>query len=771
VAVVGREASSAITIQDGIPWVYEGMRNGDAIILNGPGCGDVTIPSELDCYPVRGIGSSAFANCTRLTSVTLPNSVTFISDEAFANCIGLTSMTLPESVGEIGNGAFSGCTNLKTLCLPLSMAGTSYVGNSGVPDTCAVLYGEAWEEVEGVAWSYVVEDGKTTVTAGPRQGDVTIPSVLGGQPVTGIGSNAFHNCYRLVSVTIPDRVTNIGDRAFYGCDGLTSVTMPDSVTSIGDFAFYDCGGLTAVTIGISVTDIGDYAFYSCRSLTSVTIPDRVANIGGWAFGACTNLTAATIGNGVTDIGEYAFHGCNHLTATTIGNSVTNIGDGAFYGCDALTSVTIPDGVTSIGDSAFTGCSGLKTVDIGNGVRSIGSSGFYHCSNLTAVTIHDLKAWCEIDFASWDSNPLCYAKHLYLDGEEVAGDLVIPDGTKTIGRYAFHWCTNLNLTSVTIPDSVRNIGYGAFSRCGGLTSVTIGDGVTSIESNAFEMCDGLTAVNIHDVKAWCEIDFASWDSNPLRYAKHLYLDGEEVAGALVIPPGTKSIGNCAFYACSQLTSLTIPPSVTRIGAAAFEYCSGLESVTIPDGVTRIGAAAFEWCSGLTSVTMPNSVTDIGDWVFSGCDELKTLYVPASWEGTDMLANAGVPGGCTVMYGTSPEPSAEIRYAAWLESLGETAAELPMGGDSDGDGMSNWEECVAGTNPLDAEDRFEARIRKVDGKIVVDSSAENTGRVYRVHGTTVLVGGEGGAPVWNDVTDEEDLSRTDCRYFKMEARFAD
>ena len=167
------------------------------------------------------------------------------------------------------------------------------------------------------------------------------------------------------------------------------------------------------------------------------------------------------------------------------HSVTSIGDDAFSGCSGLTSVTIGSGVTSIGNYAFVYCSGLTSVTIPNSVTSIGKEAFSCCSGLTSVHISDIAAWCNIDF-DWtsSSNPLYYAHHLYLNGEEVK-DLVIPNSVTSIGDYAFRNCSGL--TSVTIPNSVTSIGDDAFSGCSGLTSVTIPNSVTSIGDFAFYDC--------------------------------------------------------------------------------------------------------------------------------------------------------------------------------------------------------------------------------------------------------------------------------------------
>ena len=186
----------------------------------------------------------------KLTSMTIPNSVTSIGEGAFYICSSLTSVTIGNSVTSIGKGAFKDCSSLTSVIIPNS--------------------------------------------------------------VTRIGDAAFGGCSSLTSVTIGDSVTSIGNSAFEGCSSLTSITIPNSVTSIGSSAFEGCKSLTSVTIYNSVTSIGEKTFYNCSSLTSVTIPNSVKTIGTSAFEGCARLGEVSLGKGLEEIAANAFAECTRL---------------------------------------------------------------------------------------------------------------------------------------------------------------------------------------------------------------------------------------------------------------------------------------------------------------------------------------------------------------------------------------------------------------------------------------------------------------------------
>ena len=413
-------------------------------------------------------------------------------------------------------------------------------------------------------------------------------------------------------------------------------------------------------IEYTVTSIEYSAFFGCRSLTSVKIPDGVTRIGYMAFYDCSGLTSVTIGNGVMSIDSDTFSGCSGLTSVTIGNGVMSINDRAFYGCSGLTSISIPNSVTSIASDAFyyTGWyknqpDGILYLDnwllgykgdkptgelvITEGTRGIAGGAFSGCSGLTSITIPNSVenigggAFTNTGWYMDQPDGILYLDNWLLGnkGGEPTGELVIKEGTKGFANSALSRCSGL--TSIIIPNSVKNIGSNAFYHSG-LTSVTIGNGVKSIGSDAFEYNYDLTSVHISDIAAWCTINFCTHRSNPFFFANNLYL-GEEKVTNLVIPNSVTRIGDYAFEGCRGLTSVAIPESVTTIGYESFANCSGLTSITIPSSVTTIGNYAFYGCTGMTSVTsLIAEPFEIDERVFSYYDypsikfNTAVLFVP-------------------------------------------------------------------------------------------------------------------------------------------------
>ncbi len=359
-----------------------------------------------------------------------------------------------------------------------------------------------------------------------------------------------------------------------------------SVTMIGGYAFRNCNEVTSVTIPNSVTKINAEAFKGCSKLTSFTIPESIIEIGYDAFKSCYQLK--TLNYNAVSCADYSTNGYgipfDNLSISTIniGNSVERIPAYFAYGLDNLTSITIPNSVTTIGSHAFAYCTGLTDVIIPNSVVEIGLYAFIGCSSMEKVQINDLGTWCNISFYSSDSNPLSSAHHLYLNGMEIT-DLTIPNSVITIGNYAFYGYTGL--TNLTIPSSVTTIGESAFRDCFGLTNVNLTNSVIKISSYSFAGCSGLTQFDI--------------------------------------PNSITSIDDGVFKQCSLLTNVTIPSSVTSIGNSAFNGCTSLSNVVIPNSVISVGSNAYYDCSGLISITFGASLSSIGAKAFMNDPSIESV----------------------------------------------------------------------------------------------------------------------------------------------------
>ena len=439
------------------------------------------------------IGSSAFDDCSKLTSIIIPDGVTRIGSYAFDGCSKLKNIVIPTSVSEIANGAFYDCDSIETISLP---------------DT-----------------------------------------------ITYLGNRLFYSCNSLKSVTIPDGVISIGDYAFYSCSKLESIIIPDSVTSFGTSSFGDCPSLKYNEYG-NIYHLGNnenpYIIIikaKDSSITSCTVHKDTRASYSKSFSDCNKLKAINVeegnevyksvdGNLYTKDGkkliQYAIGKLD--SSFTIPDDVEIISQSAFANCTTINNITIPDSVTNIRSYAFHNCENLRKITIGNSVTKIDADAFEECKKLQGVYITDLAAWCGISYYNEYSNPIYCAKNLYVNGELVK-DLVIPDGVTAISARAFENCDSI--TSVTIPGSVTSVGQGAFSSCTALTSVTLGSGMTTIGTYMFGYCENLLNVTIPESVTTIEgYAFYNCSSLPL----------------IIIPDSVTYIGGHAFYGCDELKAV-------------------------------------------------------------------------------------------------------------------------------------------------------------------------------------------------------------------------
>ena len=489
----------------------------------------IEIPTTYKGKAVTEIGHFQGYN---FKEITIPNSVEVIDALAFANCSALTSIVLSESVTSIGMGAFYGCDSLESITLPFVGANKDGITNTHF----GYIFGAALADINA---PYLPASLKTVVITG---GD-------------NIGDYAFQHCGSLTNVMIYDSVVNIGEGAFYNCNALTNITLPNSVENIGRDAFFDCSALTSITLPFvgdkkenpTVTRF-DYYFGNTvpASLKTVVLTGG-SSIGENAFYGCINIENITIPDSVTSIGNASFRGCNSLTNIIIPNSVTSIGNFAFASCGSLMSIIIPDSVTSIGKSAFSNCISLTSITIPDSVTSIGYNTFFKCDSLECITLPFVGA-IKDDYYNAHFGYIFGASSYSSNAGAVPASLktvIVTGGTKIFER-AFYNCDYL--TSVTLPDSVVNLGEYVFAGCSELSNVVLGNSLLDI-------------------------------------------------------------GLGAFYNCSSLASITIPKNIRRIDEMAFRYCDSLRSVTFenPNGWQQSSYSYSTFGEDISADDLSNLVT--------------------------------------------------------------------------------------------------------------------------------------------------------------------
>lgn len=457
---------------------------------------------------------------------------------------------------------------------------------------------ETWScTIDGVELIYTVSNGEVMIGDGSSRavhestsGTITIPDTIDDCPVTSIGDYAFYGCRNLTGVSMPNGVSKIGYKTFSHCEGLTSMIIPNMVQEIDAYAFCDCTGLKSVTIPNRVQIIGDYAFDGCNGLTRLAILDGALILdqvsAAWhpnrVFYNCPQLRSMTIpGVLVSQMSTMFPDVYTQLTNVTLIGTATDIPDFAFTGCVSLRTVDMPSTVTNIREYAFYNCENLTRVTFPASFPRIDDCAFVNCSNLT-------------EFAIGDDNSLY---------KGVSGLVLTKDGRKLVA-------VPYGLASVTIPDSVSNIGERAFAGCSRLTDITIPDRVTRIGEQAFQACVGLTDITIPD-------SVTSLGASFCRACTGLT--------SVVIGENITTIGKYSFNGCSSLTNVILPSSLTIIGSSAFSGCSSLPNVTLPSSLTKIDEFAFADCRGLSDVMIPHNLESIGRGAFARCG-VRYVKVP-------------------------------------------------------------------------------------------------------------------------------------------------
>lgn len=784
-------SSMSISAYVEVGGIYYELDGREATVIAGKGYsgnGSIVIPATINIagltYNVTAIGDKAFWYCSNLSSISIPEGVKTIGNYAFAYCYQ-TNLNIPESVTSIGSYAYRSCGKITDVNLPaLEVIGDDAFYDSGLTN---LTLSEKTTSIGNYAfnstpWYNSQPDGlvyagkvaykyKGTIPEGTeiiiKDGTVAIANYA-------FGFSSWSSNNSLISVTIAESVTTIGEYAFYYCSALSSITIPESVTRIGRYAFDGTAWYNNQPDGLVYAGRVAYGYKgSMTSGTQIRLEDGTKGIAGRAFYDKDNLAGIEIPSSVTDIEAYAFYSCNYLTSADIPNSVKSIGGYAFAYCTRLQSILIPESVTNIGNFAFLYCK-EKSITVNDGNPKYDSrSG---CNAIIETAKDKLILGCA--YTTIPNNVVAIGDHAFAGSDLY--DITIPSSVRSIGWYAFTEC--YNLSSINIPNGVQSIGEYAFQNSY-LSTVKIPASVTSFGIGVFSYCD-LISIKVDGGNAYYD---SRDDCNAIiEKATNTLIVG---CGSSTIPQGVKAIGDYAFSGCTGLASLDIPEGVTDIGIYAFSECGRLVSVIIPEGVTAIKDYTFSGCSRLSSITLPGSVTSIGDYAFSVCSRLSSINIPAgvtyignhAFSSCSLLRTITIPNGVNTLYydsfygcsgltkviigkGLKTLDSYVFEYCENLTDVYCYAEEVPNASDYTFSGSTDlskarlhvpeelvgayretypWSEFgqIVGITESDIEQCAKPTISYTNGELKFDCATEDVGYIYEILDDDIKTGAGG------------------------------
>ena len=465
--------------------------------------GDVVIPDTYQGKPIVEIGEKAFdpdgKAFSKITSITMPDTVTTIGDWAFNDCIKMETIKLSSNLETIGENAFQRCDSLTVINVPekvteikdLAFTMCEKLQNISVSDGNV-----NYKDIDGVLFD---KDGKVLINypAGRTAKEYSIP-----EGTELIHSDAFKLYYgnktsALTNVTFPSTLKEIGDRAFMQTK-LESITIVPGI-KMGNYVYDQCKNAKTAVVQEGITKLEEGMLYALEGCETVKLPSTLKEIGYRAFDRL-GATNIELPEGLEIIGQEAFE-CSKLTSITIPASVKTIGPRAFYLSKSLKEVNFNKNsvLKSIGAYAFNQCKGLETVNLPNSLTTLEDGAFSHCYALKSIKL---------------PNSLTTLKNVVFGGS-VIENITLPDSIKNIGNGTFRDCSELE--SVKMPANLETLGTCTFENCNKLTTATFPESIklTYLPQDTFFDCREIKHIYLpSSIKETKACAFSNCKNNPV-----------------------------------------------------------------------------------------------------------------------------------------------------------------------------------------------------------------------------------------------------------------
>ena len=628
---------------------------------------------------VKEIDGYAFSGNKTIEQIILPDSVQKLPNSCFAECSNLAVINMPNSIKEIGDWAFHGCSSLQMI--DLSKTKISSIGDS-------------------------MFAGCKTLT------EVKLPD-----SIKVIARGAFSGCAKLGKINLPEGLCYIGHGAFDGTSALNTIEFPESLRYIGGGAFYGSGLKGTVKIPVGVTNLQGNAFGHCGGVSEVKISDTVEQIHGSALDF--KYDASNAKDQTFFIPPSVYYLTRDSLTPKFANQVewpahTIQGIKGSYASNATKiQNTWKFEEVAYNSKAVFDASGGKVDTTSKELVKGQSFGLLPTPKLAGWTF---KGWYSDDkfkrkivsttIVNKDSYTL-YAKwekvqktELVYQGED--SDFVIKDGV--LKKYQG------NEPVVIIPDTVKEIGYGAFAGNKTLLKVFMPDSVEKMENAVFNECENLMEIRFsHSLK---EIP-AHTCSNCFALEKVIIPEGVTNIGdgaftsgnvpmsysEIKFPKTLKSIEMDAFKNNDSVTEINLPDGLESIGTYAFEKNTSLVKVSFGDGITELSDGVFSRDKLLKNISLPYGLKSIGKNVFAENNSLEELYIPETVENiqSSMLGNVK----STVTIYSSRNDASGYNSAAYdyVESVNSQGGDLKCKFSEVQKGTVSFDLTTAGTGYAD------------------------------------------------------------------------